>query len=398
MTELILLIAVVGGLVLAGIVEAALHRGRLSRIPTRIHVNGTRGKSSVTRLIASALREAGIVTCAKTTGTLPRMIFPDGREYPVFRPARANVIEQLRIVRKAAAYGAQALVVECMALQPYLQSLTERKMIRATHAVITNAREDHLDVMGPTERHVALALAGMIPREKKVYTAEPHHLDVFEYVADARKATVVPVGADQIDAVTEQELAGFSYLEHAENIALALAVCADLGVDRETAIRGMQNGTPDPGVLTEAHLDFFGRRIVFVNGFAANDPESSERIWNMALERYPDFRNRIAIFNCRADRPERSQHLGMAVAKWTPATHLVLIGTGTYLFARSATKAGFDPNRMFFAEGRREDEIFESVIGLAGESALVMGLGNIGGQGLDLAQYFQNRSTVKGAA
>jgi hypothetical protein len=36
-------------------------------IPVRIHVNGIRGKSSVTRLIAAALREAGIRTVAKTT-------------------------------------------------------------------------------------------------------------------------------------------------------------------------------------------------------------------------------------------------------------------------------------------------------------------------------------------
>ena len=73
-------------------------RRDLLRIPIRIHVNGTRGKSSVTRLIAGALREKGIITCAKTTGTLPRMILPDGSEYPVFRPSGARLSEQARIV------------------------------------------------------------------------------------------------------------------------------------------------------------------------------------------------------------------------------------------------------------------------------------------------------------
>ena len=98
-----ILATLVGGFVLLGALEYARHVRRLRSIPLRIHVNGTRGKSAVTRLIAAGLREGGIRTCAKTTGTLPRMIFPDGSEYPVFRPSRPNVIEQLRIVKAALA-------------------------------------------------------------------------------------------------------------------------------------------------------------------------------------------------------------------------------------------------------------------------------------------------------
>ena len=82
---------------------------------------------------------------AKTTGTLARMILPDGREVPVFRPAGANIIEQVRIVSAAQRHGAEALVIECMALQPELHWLTESKFVRATHGVITNARADHLE-------------------------------------------------------------------------------------------------------------------------------------------------------------------------------------------------------------------------------------------------------------
>src|SRR6187549_3597063 len=105
-------------LIVWGTFENYRHRQNLKRIRIRIHVNGTRGKSSVTRLIAAGLRAAGIRTCAKTTGTLARMIMPDGSEFPVFRPSRPNVIEQLRIVRRAAANDAHALVIECMAVQP----------------------------------------------------------------------------------------------------------------------------------------------------------------------------------------------------------------------------------------------------------------------------------------
>ena len=65
--------------------EKILHEKRLKRIPIRIHVNGTRGKSTVTRLIAASLRRVGIRTLAKTTGTIPRLILPDGKEETILR-------------------------------------------------------------------------------------------------------------------------------------------------------------------------------------------------------------------------------------------------------------------------------------------------------------------------
>jgi len=77
-----------------GIHESRRHDRTIRRIPIRVHVNGTRGKSSVTRLIAGGLRAGGILTFAKTTGTMARMIRPDGSEVDVFRVGSPNIIEQ----------------------------------------------------------------------------------------------------------------------------------------------------------------------------------------------------------------------------------------------------------------------------------------------------------------
>ncbi|MFT6864829.1 MAG: poly-gamma-glutamate synthase PgsB/CapB [Akkermansiaceae bacterium] len=391
MTHAIVLGSLTAATIIGGLIESRNHRQRLAKIPMRIHVNGTRGKSSVARLIAAGLR-ATITTCCKTTGTLPRMILPDGREYPVFRPAKANVIEQVRIVRTAVESQAQALVIECMALRPRLQWLCEEKLVRATHAVITNCRADHLDVMGPEEEHVAWALAGMIPIGQKLFTAERRHLGILQQACDDRDCELIPITLEEVQAITTADLDPFPYLEHAENVALALKICADLGVDRETALKGMWAAIPDPGAMTAHHMDFFGRKINFVNGFAANDPESTERIWNMALERYPHVQKRIAIFNCRADRADRSRQLAQAINEWQPADFYLLTGTGTWLFARFAVKAGIDPMKLIYAENQGADQIFETCIANAGDSALIMGMANIGGPGLDIVRYFSNRS------
>ncbi|MCC6746022.1 MAG: poly-gamma-glutamate synthase PgsB [Deltaproteobacteria bacterium] len=381
-----------------GVVELWLHRRRLRRIRLRIHVNGTRGKSSVTRLIAAGLRAGGIRTCAKTTGTLPRMIMPDGHEYPVFRPAGANILEQRRIVAAAVANECEALVVECMALRPRLQWLSEWKLIRATHAVITNARADHLDVMGPDELGVALALAGMIPVEGTLFTAERRLADVFQRCAADRKSACVTLTEQQVQSVTSEELARFPYIEHAENLALALAVCAAVGVPREQALEGMWAAQPDPGVMAHYEVQFFGRTIHFVNGFAANDPESTERVWRIALARYPEVTTRIAVFNCRADRPDRSLQLGSAYVGWPQADQVVLIGSGTYLFGRAAATEGLEVSRLVFADDHTVEQIFEDIVEVAGSSALVVGMGNIGGLGLPLVRHFRNRSVVEAAA
>ncbi|MBA3483836.1 MAG: poly-gamma-glutamate synthase PgsB [Pirellulales bacterium] len=389
------LAATTGLLISGGVTELASHRRNLARIPVRIHVNGTRGKSSVARLIAAGLRHAGRTTCCKTTGTLPRMIMPDGSEYPVFRPSRANVIEQLRIVAAAVEADSEVLVLECMALIPALQWLCEDKLVRATHAVITNAREDHLDVMGPGGRDVAKALAGMVPVGGKLYTAEQVYLDVFQEVCRDRNCELIAVGDADVAAIAPLDIAGFSYVEHAENVALALKVCQAVGVERNVALQGMWKAQPDPGAMTAHEMNFFGREINFVNGFAANDPQSTERIWRLALERYADVEKRIAVFNCRADRPDRSRQLGSVVPDWPGADHYLLIGSGTYIFAKYAVKAGLDPRKLVFAEDHPAEDIFESIVELTGRRSLAMGMANIGGIGLDVVRYFANRSNVR---
>jgi hypothetical protein len=142
-------------------------------------------------------------------------------------------------------------------------------------------------------------------------------------------------------------------------------------------------------------LDFFGRAITFFNAFAANDPVSTEQLWELSLREAQQAETRIALFNCRADRADRSVQLARALVSWTPATWVVLMGSGTRHFARAATRAGVGGRSLVFMEGLMVEEIFERLIELAGSKAVITGMGNIGGKGLDLARYFSNRAFVR---
>ncbi len=377
-----------------GIVEAARHRRRIHSVPVRIHVGGTRGKSSVTRLVAGGLRRAGKRTVAKTTGSLPSFIFPDGRETPILRAGAPNVIEQARIFASARELGADAIVLECMALQPELHWLCESKLIRATHAVITNVRADHLDVMGPTEADVARCLAAMIPIGGVLVTAEETHLAVLEEACLDRNTKLVRVTQDEVLAISDHELARFEHIEHRENVAVALRVLAELGVDRDLAFEGMWAAPPDPGALTEHDLAFFGRRIVFVNAFAANDPDSTSRVYHLARARYPELEHVIALFNLREDRPDRTRQLARDTACWHSADHVVLVGDGARLFAREAGRVNIAKERFTIVDHEAVDAMFESIVELCGRETLVIGMGNIGGPGFELVRMFKNRRTL----
>ncbi|HPG96753.1 MAG TPA: poly-gamma-glutamate synthase PgsB, partial [Rectinema sp.] len=75
MISLVIIVSIT--LAMAVIVEYQAHCRRLKAVPIRILVNGTRGKSTVTRLIAAGLAAGGLRVYAKTTGSAARIILPD---------------------------------------------------------------------------------------------------------------------------------------------------------------------------------------------------------------------------------------------------------------------------------------------------------------------------------
>jgi poly-gamma-glutamate synthase PgsB/CapB len=375
-------------LTIYGFWEYRNHRFYLNQLPIRIHINGSRGKSSVTRLITGGLRGGGHKVFAKTTGTKPRMLFVNGNEVAVRRVGKPNIIEQIRIVAKAAKQKPDIFVAECMGIQPHLQELLERQFIRSNIGVITNVRPDHLDIMGPTLYEVAHSISTTIPRNGNLFTSEKKHFDILSRRAKLLNTSVH--GADS-DEITDAEMRGFSYLEQRDNVALALLVCRHFEVEREAAIRGMQEIEPDPGVLRRYQLYIHDKSIEFVNAFAANDPDSFLMIWDMLKIHHEPGKTLIVLVNSRKDRIQRAEQLGEFIATSLDADYYVIAGEYTKPLVAKAISSGMPHNKIEDLGGRSQDVIFNTLVSLASEKALIFGIGNIVGFGEQIVNYFRDR-------
>jgi len=365
------------------------HKQNLYSIPIRVHVNGTRGKSSVTRLIAAGLRAGGIKTMAKTTGTLPRIIDDKGLEVPITRPHMVNIIEQLRIVDYMKQRTPQAMIMECMAVHPEYQWVCETKMIQATVGVITNARMDHILEMGPTLKDITLSLCNTLPKNGVAFTSEEKMFPVMQKAAQKRNVELFGVNGE---GVNPEEMSGFTYLEHPDNVGLALKVCEHLGVDRNTALKGMHQAYPDVGAMKIFRLDFGFRKVYFINALAANDPQSTYEIWRRVEQMFPEREHLTVMLNTRADRFDRSIQL-LEMLKSVPVDKIALVGQKQDQVNMNAMRLKFPKDKIVPIKTRELHNIYDQLLETCSQKGLsiIFGIGNMGQGGLQIADYFRHK-------
>ena len=296
-------------LIIIGVREQKKNEKNIKKIPLRVNVNGIRGKSTITRMISAVLAEAGYENIGKTTGTAPRMIYGKNKtEREILRkPRGVTISEQLSVIDEAAKRNVDSLVCECMAVHPEYQKVYQEKMIKANIGVIVNVLEDHLEEMGPTTDQIAQAFTTTIPYNGKLIISQGEYTNYFKKIAKERNTEVYVADENQIP---RGFLDKFEYVVFPNNIAIPLAFARALGINKRTALRGMLNANPDPGALIIDDIDVDGKSSIFVNSFAANDPNSTLEIWKTLHENdyLENVKNKpLVIFNSRGDRVDRTQ-------------------------------------------------------------------------------------------
>lgn len=368
------------------VLEKILHERRLRRIPIRIHVNGTRGKSSVTRLIAEALRESGIRTMAKTTGNRPMLIYADGHEEMISRRGPSRIQEQIKFIKKAVKMNVEAIVVECMAIDPLLQFTSERNMIKSTIGVITNVRPDHLEVMGKDLDDIAESLSHGIPQNGLLVTADRRFFSYLRSRAAEQNTRAYLVEDTDLDS--EEDAKGV--LIFRENLLIVKKVCSLLGVasldhgsltcgisDKEAGeIRRIKNGE---------------RTLYFIDAFSANDIESTKIIQQMTLDEKQYPKPFVALLNNRSDRPLRMLSFASFLSHEPAYNYIMLIGDCQRMAKRYIHRGGKKDNIIVLRSRNPErlmDEIYHKV---PCPEFTIVGMGNYKGIGGELSRFLRSR-------
>ncbi|WP_373598252.1 poly-gamma-glutamate synthase PgsB [Paraclostridium bifermentans] len=380
MIVIVIILICISTLLFLGIIEQINQKRNIKKIPIRVNVNGIRGKSTVTRLITGIISEAGYKTIGKTTGTAARMIywFDDEEEVIKRKPQGPNIGEQIKVIQKSAKLEAEALVCECMAVNPEYQEVFQSKMLQANIGVIVNVLEDHMDVMGPTLDQVAQAFSSTIPYNGYLITVDGDYRNYFEKIAKERNTKVIVANNSDI---SQEFLSKFDYMVFPDNASLALSVGQALGIDRETCFRGMLNAHPDPGAMRISRIGDNYLNSYFINGFAANDPQSTLKIWERVCEMDYNSKEPIVVINCRPDRVDRTKQFASDVIPYIEIETLIAIGNITDPITRLFESGKLTNVKNYInLENESSDKIMEVMTPML-QDKLVYGIGNIHGSG-----------------
>jgi len=350
------------------------HRKKLKYL---IHINGTRGKSTVCRLIDAGLRAGGYKVFTKTTGTSPRIIDTDALEWEINRQGKSNIREQIKAIHWAVRQRADILIVECMAVKPELQRICEQRILTADITAMTNVREDHLDEMGKSLDSIARSLANTIPTEAAFFTADAAYFPFFQQIC-AERHTEAFLSGDPLEEYRE--------VDFPDNVALALSICSRVGVDSHQAFRAMKAYYRDPGSLKVlSHCNAKGSTLFFINTLAANDPNSTEIILkNCMIQSYWQHKKYLLINN-RADRLTRlEQYVNFTVQHQSIFDTILISGENKQLFYNHLLQRNVDRAKIIMLS---DESYFDTV----DCNAVIFAAGNICRSGKRLVDYFERK-------
>lgn len=349
-----------------------------------VSVTGTRGKSSIVRMLASVLRESGRIVLAKTTGSQAQFVMPDGTVQDIRRRGIVSILEQKNVLKKAVALHADCLVVEIMSIRPENHVVESQQILKPNIVVLTNVRRDHTEAMGETEEEIARALSLDFPHGATVYVPEEyrHFVDPSTVQSQSLRISTVPRGNS---GPLMRQTAGLEKREFTENLDLVAAVARDLNIEDSTVVKGVRSATHDIGKFGVWRYQAGSKSIFLVNAFAANDPESTMKVLEKTRETLAAEAAPITgLLNLRSDRPDRT-------VQWIEGLRDGMGGNFKRIYVVGG-HANVVRRKVKTAEvlcRTRPEEITNTIASVMEEDGVLFGFGNIGGAGLRLVEHWQ---------
>ncbi|MBN2010861.1 hypothetical protein JW960_16050 [candidate division KSB1 bacterium] len=379
MMPIILLISTM--LLFAGLLEHQRHQQRLKKIPIRIHINGTRGKSLLTRMIVDLFRYEGWAAAAKVTGEQPQFYSSQTGWAMWRRIAPARIKENLRFVKTAYLHHPKAIVVENMALAPENQYAAETHMIQSTVSIVTNIREDHLEVMGADRTRVGETLSRCIPQNGTLLIPEAELLPTIKKQANESENTIITVPVSNQKNLRTLNVfdSSFALLEQIkEHFHISTESFDKTVTDWQRQLQPHHFLLPLPNTNSQQFL---------VNLFTCNDVQSARELIHSLQQSETIHPPYDIILTCRGDRPLRT----IAFLEWLGSSEyiyrLVLAGTVPKLAVRRIIHSSPPlKNAVSFSRRMNPHRILSS---LQHGTTYVLGLGNYVNTGERILDYLQ---------
>jgi gamma-polyglutamate synthase len=352
-------------------------RQRVGRIKIRVHVNGTRGKSSVTEYIAAGLRCAGYNTVSKITGVVPTVFFSNTVFQTVNRKGPARVQEQIKIINLTVRNVSEALVLECMSISPELQRM-ESRIFKPHIYVITNIREDHLEQMGETIDQEVESICSAIPKDSLVVTSEKRYLKEITSFACLRNSKVISTESLDDNLSFQIPLGVFE-----SNVTLAVKVCEILKIDSIKAFHSICDyAVKKKSAMIDLKVGDFN--VKFLDGFSVNDVQSASDFLNYWQNKLRAFKDMIILLNVRADRPLRSVEFANWLSNLENIKNIILVGSHALKTKKLMCQFGIQQDKIITWSKKEINNVSVNLQTLITEDTVVLGIGNISGDGFTI--------------
>jgi poly-gamma-glutamate synthase PgsB/CapB len=360
-------------------------------IPLVIAVTGTRGKSTVVRLLASILRESGRTVLAKSTGSQAQYVLPDGTAENISRRGIVSVLEQKNTLQKATRLRVDCLVVEIMSIRPENHFVESHRLLKPDIVLLTNVRRDHTEAMGEREEEIAEVLQHDFVPGARVFVPHGYEKYVDTGTIQTNSLQLSVVSGGKVGSSTETSSVQSQH-EFSENLDLVTFVARSLNVDDAVIERGIQNTVYDIGRFRIWTVELSGKRVFAVNAFAANDPESTMMVLKKTRENLGITSARITgLLSLRADRPDRTEQwitaLGSGMSE--EFSRLFVLGGHAHAVRRKIKS-------MQVLETKSPEVVTQLIADAIEKDGIIFGFGNIGGAGEGLIEYWQREGKEYG--
>lgn len=342
----------------------SLHRNRRA-VARRILVTGTRGKTSLVRILAAACRAVEPATLGKTTGDCPELLLPDGQRRRLRRRGPARLTEQVRLLRFCRRRKIRCLVVEAMSITPEVMA-AEMRLLQPTQVAVVNVRDDHRETLGCDPIAQRARYLETLPANAPWFTRDRQLL---------AQAGLGPGDGRGSGAAGEEPFPQ-------DMLALARDVLQACGWATPAALAAASHAAQEL-VAAPRTVRTAGGSLVFLDAFSANDPESLALLWEYWQAQAVAAVPWSVLLATRADRPLRTLQFCRWLAGRRDLAGVFVAGSQAPFALRTLRRLDVRAQIVRPQPGAALDAVL-ALSAAADPPAVLVGIGNAGGLGQEL--------------